>query len=69
MSFYKGTQQECENYDDEVVLGENYESTTTNWAPIYEIEGDYYIMKAEPPFATKEYLSSMVEVQDLPETN
>lgn len=68
MPFYKGTFQECEAYDDEVVAGENYGPSTTNWATPVEIDGDWYIMKAEPPMATTTYTSStMVEVPNLPQ--
>jgi len=69
MSFYTGTLQECEAYDDEVVAGENYGSSTTNWATVIEINGGYYIQKAEPPYATKVYTSSMQEIQNLPPIN
>ena len=63
MPYYKGTQQECEAYDDEVVAGENYGESTTNWAEIIEVQGGWYIMKAEPPMATKTYISTMEEVE------
>lgn len=63
MPYYKGTLQECEAYDDEVVAGENYGQSTTNWADIIEVDGDWYIIKAEPPMATKVYTSTMEEVE------
>lgn len=66
MAYYKGTYEQCEAYDDEVVAGENYGPSTTNWAEAVEIDGDWYIMKAEPPMATKVYTSEMEEVQELP---
>lgn len=66
MAYYKGTYEQCEAYDNEVVAGENYGQSTTNWADAVEINGDWYIMKAEPPMATKVYTSEMEEVQELP---
>lgn len=66
MPYYKGTYEQCEAYDNEVVAGENYGESTTNWAESVEINGDWYIMKAEPPMATRVYTSEMEEVQELP---
>ena len=66
MAYYKGTYEQCEAYDNEVVAGENYGPTTTNWSDPVEVSGDWYIMKAEPPMATQVYTSEMEQVTNLP---
>ena len=32
--YYKGTKQECEDYNAKVTLGENYQGSTTSWANV-----------------------------------
>ena len=32
--YYKGTKQECEDYNTKVTLGENYQGSTTSWANV-----------------------------------
>lgn len=67
MPYYKGTLSECESYNQDVILGENYHPGTTNWADISHIGSNYYILKAEPPVASKSYTSTtMEEVAELP---
>lgn len=60
MAFIKATQQECESYNDTVTQGEGYNGTTTRWAEVIEIEGEFYV--AEHP----EYSHSYTTVDELP---
>jgi hypothetical protein len=32
--YYKGTKEQCEDYNTKVTLGENYKGSTNNWANI-----------------------------------
>ena len=57
--YYKGTQQECINYDVFVMQNENY-PYNDNWANPIEIEGSWYILKHE------DYDSEMQLVNELP---
>ena len=34
--YYTGTQEQCEAYNTEVTLRENYQSSTTRWAEVVE---------------------------------
>ena len=34
MSYYIGTKQQCEAYNEQVTLGENYQDTTQRWAEV-----------------------------------
>jgi len=45
--YYKGTQQECIDYDATVTAAKNYQGVTKNWANPVEIEGVWYILKHE----------------------
>jgi hypothetical protein len=58
--YYKGTQQECQAYDNLVSAGENY-PFNDNWANPIEIEGSWYILKHE------KYNSDLEVVNELPE--
>lgn len=69
MAYYKGTEAQCEAYNTEVVQGENYTGGTTRWAAVHHIEGECYILKAEPPMATMTYTSELIEVEQLPIAN
>lgn len=59
MNYYKGTQQQCEEYLSLVNSSENYQGTTTTWSDIIEREGNFYILKHEK-------YSSDLELSDLP---
>ena len=32
--YYKGTKEQCEDYNTKVTLGENYQGSTNNWANV-----------------------------------
>ena len=32
--YYKGTKEQCEDYNAKVTLGENYQGSTTSWANV-----------------------------------
>lgn len=58
--YYKGTEQECIDYNATVTAGQHYHGVTTHWAdPIYS-EGNWYIVKND------KYPSSMEEVDNIP---
>jgi len=58
--YYKGTEQECIDYNATVTEQENYSGSTTHWAdPIY-LESNWYIPKHD------KYPSSMEEVDSIP---
>lgn len=59
--YYKGTEQECLDYNNQVTQGENYQGTTKRWANPIEIEGSWYILKHE------KYNSDLEVVNELPE--
>lgn len=58
--YYKGTEQECIDYNTAVTAGENYQGTTTHWASPINSEGNWYIPKHN------KYSSSMEEVDIVP---
>ena len=60
--YYKGTQQECLAYDQDVIANENYYQND-NWANPVEIDGSWYILKHE------KYEADMELVNELPEQN
>lgn len=60
--WYKGTEQQCINYDEFVTSNENYVKSD-NWANPVEIEGSWYILKHE------KYEANMELVNELPEQN
>lgn len=61
MAYYIGTNQECVDYNQEVTVGENYHSTTTNWSDIIKnpTQVQYAIVKHD------NYSSDMEEVEVL----
>lgn len=59
MSYYKGTQQECIDYDNQVTQVENYVEND-NWANPIQIDGAWYILKHE------EYKCNLELVDELP---
>ena len=61
--YYKGTKQECDDYNAFVTAGQNYIGTTTQWAEPYEVDGFWYIIK------NSNYLSEMEEVEAMPIVN
>jgi hypothetical protein len=61
--YYKGTKEDCDNYNALVTEGQNYSGTTTQWAEPYEVDGVWYIVK------NKKYLSEMEEVEAMPIVN
>ena len=62
MLWYKGTNQECINYDNQVTEKEGYVKGD-NWANPQEIEGIWYILKHQ------KYTSEMELVNKLPPQN
>jgi hypothetical protein len=63
MEYLKGTKQQLEAYNDEVVVGENYLGITNRWAEIIEIESEYYIAFNE------KYPSNLEKVNEIPIIN
>ena len=61
MAFYRGTKQQCEEYNSIVTKGEGYSGGTVKWDDAREIEGIFYIT------AHPEYPCELTEVQFLPE--
>lgn len=63
MAYLIGTKQECEDYNQDVTLGENYQGTTTQWASVIEhpTENKCAIV------AHENYSSEMQEVEVLTE--
>tara|TARA_S200002703_G_scaffold131511_1_gene119072 strand:+ start:303 stop:500 length:198 start_codon:yes stop_codon:yes gene_type:complete len=60
--YYKGTQQECIDYDVFVTQNENY-FQNDNWANPIEREGSYYILKHE------DYEAEIELVEELPQVD
>ena len=58
--YYKGTQQECIDYDNQVTQAENYVQND-NWANPIEIDDNWYILKHE------DYECDLELVDELPE--
>ena len=52
MQYIKATKKQCEAYNEEVKQGENYQSTTSQWAKVIEIQGNFYIAK-HPKYSTE----------------
>lgn len=61
MEYLKGTQQECEMYNDWVSFNEKYKDTTQQWATPFEREGSWYVPKHS------NYSSELEVVTELPE--
>lgn len=60
--WYKGTKQQCLDYDTHVSKSENYRKGG-NWANTEEINGDFYILKHP------DYESEMQLVSELPKND
>lgn len=52
MQYIKGTKKQCEAYNQKVSKGENYQGSTTQWAKVQEIEGNFYIA-VHPKYTTE----------------
>tara|TARA_R110000772_G_scaffold161680_1_gene272803 strand:+ start:428 stop:631 length:204 start_codon:yes stop_codon:yes gene_type:complete len=61
MVYLKGAKAQLEAYNTEVTTGENYQGTTSRWAGVQEIEGQFYIAKND------KYPSTLTEVDVLPQ--
>ena len=59
--YYIGTKQQCEDYNQDVTLGQNYQGTTTQWASVIEhpIENKCAIV------AHENYSSELEQVETL----
>lgn len=59
--YYIGTKQQCEDYNQEVADGENYQGTTIMWASVIEhpTENKFAIL------ANKKYTSDLETVEKL----
>lgn len=62
--WYKGTEQECIDYNELVTSNENYQDTTNNWSDIYynDNTGEYIVS------LNFKYSSTMEIVYELDET-
>lgn len=58
--YFKGTQTQCEAYNDYVSQQENYQGTTTKWSEPINIGDDWYIN------VHAKYSSEMDVVENLP---
>lgn len=59
--YYKGTIEQCEAYNSNVVSVEKYKGITNKWSDVMEIEGNYYVAKHS------DFESEMEEVDKLPQ--
>ena len=61
--YYTGTQEQCEAYNTEVTLRENYQSSTSRWANVVEHPNgtDFAILK------NSTYESELNELETLPD--
>ena len=61
--YYKGTKQECEDYNNQVTLGENYQGSTTFWANVTSNQNGqgFAILKHES------YESDMTLIDKIPD--
>jgi len=41
--WYKGTKQDCEEYNNLVTVNEHYSGVTNIWSNVYEINGEFYV--------------------------
>jgi hypothetical protein len=60
--YYKGTKEQCEDYNTKVTLGENYQGSTTSWANVTSNQNGqgFAILKHES------YESDMTLINQLP---
>lgn len=66
MQYIKATKKQCDDYNAEVTQGENYQSTTSQWAEVQEIKGSFYIA-LHPNYSTELEIINELPTQD--ETN
>ena len=61
--YYKGTQKQCKDYNDFVVRGEKYQSSTNSWADVIRNNNGqgFAILKHE------KYESNMQEIEKIPD--
>ena len=61
--YYIGTQQQCEDYNQEVTLGENYQGGTTTWASVIQhpTESKYAIVAHEKYTSNLQSLESLTQ--------
>ena len=62
--YYKGTKQECEDYNNQVTLGENYQGSTTSWANIIKNQNGQGF--AIPKHL--DYISDMQKIDKIPDS-
>ena len=62
--YYKGTQKQCKDYNDFVVRGEKYQSSTNSWADVIQNHNGrgFAILKH------KNYKSNMQEIEKIPDS-
>jgi hypothetical protein len=62
--YYTGTKQECEAYNNLVVMGENYQDSTTSWANLTSNQNGqgFAILKHES------YESEMTLIDKIPDS-
>lgn len=62
MSYYKGNEQRCKDYNAMVSGYEEYKDTTSGWGEVQYVDGSYYIEKHP------EYVGAyLTEVEEMPE--
>jgi hypothetical protein len=59
--YYKGTKEQCEDYNTKVTLGENYQGSTTSWANVTSNQNGegFAILKHD------KYVSNMKQIENL----
>ena len=62
--YYKGTKEECEDYNTKVTLGENYQDSTNGWANVISNQNGqgFAILKHE------NYESEMTLIDKIPDS-
>jgi len=62
--YYKGTKEECEDYNAKVTLGENYQGSTNSWANVTSNQNEqgFAILKH------KNYQSDMTLIDKIPDS-
>lgn len=64
MSYYKGTEQQCNSYDNFVTSNEKYVKDD-NWANPVEIEGSWYILKHTKYDANMELVNELPKQEEI----
>jgi len=62
--YYKGTQKQCKDYNDFVVIGEKYKSSTNSWADVIQNHNGRGFAILKHP----NYSSNMTVIQEIPES-